>query len=110
MNILAFAVEGWDDGPCEIAIRGFRAAQEIPKAVTQFQGVTQNLMNLTKNKRYRVIGILMLLAGIFLVVAAFASEGRPAGAIPWLKLGPVGLMSFVGGIGLLFLPAKIKLK
>jgi hypothetical protein len=67
-------------------------------------------MNLTKNKWYLVIGILMLLAGIFLVVAAFASEGRPAGPIPWLKLGPVGLMSIVGGIGLLFLPAKIKLK
>jgi hypothetical protein len=52
----------------------------------------------------------MLIAGMVLVVAAFASEGRPAGSIPWLKLGPVGLMSLVGGIGLLFLPAKIKLK
>lgn len=90
--------------------RGFREPQEVPKPVAQFQGVTQNPMNLTKNKWYLVIGFLMLLAGIFLVVAAFASEGRPAGPIPWLKLGPVGLMSLVGGIGLLFLPAKIKLK
>jgi hypothetical protein len=67
-------------------------------------------MNLTKNKWYLVFGILLLLSGIFLVAMAFASEGKPAGPIPWLKLGPLGLMCFVGGIGFLFLPAKIKLK
>lgn len=65
---------------------------------------------MTKNKWYLVFGILLLLAGIFLVAMAFAAAGRPAGPIPWLKLGPVGLMCFVGGVGLLFLPAKIKLK
>jgi uncharacterized membrane protein HdeD (DUF308 family) len=67
-------------------------------------------MNLTKNKWYLVLGILLLLSGIFLIARAFAAEGKPAGAIPWLKLGPVGLMSFVGGVAFLFLPAKIKLK
>ena len=67
-------------------------------------------MNLTKNKSYLVIGILLLLSGIFLVAKAFAAEGHPAGPIPWLKLGPLGLMCFVGGVALLFLPAKIKLK
>ena len=67
-------------------------------------------MHLTKNKRYLVFGTLLLLSGIFLVAMAFAAEGRPAGAIPWLKLGPMGLMCIVGGVGFLFLPAKIKLK
>lgn len=67
-------------------------------------------MNLTSNKWYRLFGIVLLLTGIFLIVAAFHAEGRPAGPIPWLKLGPVGLMSFVGGVAFLFLPAKIKLK
>jgi hypothetical protein len=67
-------------------------------------------MNLTKNKWYLALGILLLLSGIFLIAMAFAAEGRPAGPIPWLKLGPFGLMCFVGGIGFLFLPAKIKLK
>jgi len=63
---------------------------------------------MTKNKWYIAFGILLLLAGIFLVVKAFAAEGHPAGPIPWLKLGPVGLMGIIGGIGFLFLPAKIK--
>jgi len=67
-------------------------------------------MNLTKNKWYRVFGILLLLAGILLIAKAFAAEGHPSGPIPWLKLGPVGLMCFVGGVAFLFLPAKIKLK
>ena len=67
-------------------------------------------MNLTKNKLYRVLGVLLLLSGVFLVTMAFASEGRPAGPIPWLKLGPIGLMCIVGGVAFLFLPAKIKLK
>ena len=65
---------------------------------------------MTKNKWYRVLGSLLLLAGIFLVAKAFAAQGRPAGVIPWLKLGPVGLMGIIGGIGLLFLPNNIKLK
>jgi uncharacterized membrane protein HdeD (DUF308 family) len=66
-------------------------------------------MNLTKNKWYRVIGSLMLVAGVFLVVRAFMAQGQPPGSFPWLKLGPVGLMSIIGGIGLLFLPTNIKL-
>ena len=65
-------------------------------------------MNLTKNKWYRVFGILLLLAGVLLIVMAFISEGHPAGSIPWVKLGPMGLMCFIGGVGFLFLPAKIK--
>ena len=65
-------------------------------------------MNLTKNKWYRVFGIMLLLAGIFLVAMAFAAKGRPVGPIPWLKLGPMGLMCFIGGVGFLFLPAKTK--
>jgi hypothetical protein len=65
-------------------------------------------MNLTKNKWYRALGLVMIPLGIFLTVAAFAAQGRPVGAVPWVKLGPVGLMSFVGGVGLLFLPSKIK--
>jgi hypothetical protein len=67
-------------------------------------------MNLTKNKWYRILEVLLLLIGIFLVVMAFAAEGRPAGPIPWLKLGPMGLMCFIGGVAFFFLPAKIKLK
>jgi len=67
-------------------------------------------MNLTKNKWYLVFGILLLVSGIFVVAMAFASEGRPAGAIPWLRIGPMGLMCIVGGVAFLFLPAKIKLK
>jgi uncharacterized membrane protein HdeD (DUF308 family) len=65
---------------------------------------------MTKNKWYRVFGILLLLSGIFLVVMAFAAEGRPVGPIHWMKLGPMGLMCFIGGVGFLFLPAKTKLK
>ena len=67
-------------------------------------------MNFTQNKWYRVFGVGLLLAGSFLVAKAFAAEGRPAGTIPWLKLGPIGLMCVVGGVAFLFLPAKIKLK
>jgi hypothetical protein len=65
---------------------------------------------MTKNKWYRVFGVLLLLAGIFLVAMAFASEGHPAGTIPWLRLGPLGLMFFVAGVGFLFLPSNIKWK
>jgi uncharacterized membrane protein HdeD (DUF308 family) len=67
-------------------------------------------MNLTKNKWYLAFGVGLLLSGIFLITRAFAAEGHPAGPIPWLKLGPVGLMCFVGGVAFLFLPAQIKLK
>ena len=69
-------------------------------------------MNLTKNKWYLALGSVLLVAGIFLVTKAFAAEGHlaPAGSVPWLKMGPLGLMCFVGGVALLFLPAKIKLK
>jgi hypothetical protein len=65
-------------------------------------------MNLTKNKWYRVLGIIMVPLGLFLVVAGLMAQGKPAGAVPWVKLGPLGLMLIVGGIGLLFLPSKIK--
>jgi len=41
---------------------------------------------------------------------ALKSQSQPAGGFPWVKLGPVGLMSIIGGIGLLFLPNKIKFK
>jgi len=67
-------------------------------------------MNLTKNKWYLVLGSLLLVAGVFLVAKAFGAEVHPAGSIPWLKMGPLGLMSIVGGVAFLFLPAKIKLK
>jgi hypothetical protein len=66
-------------------------------------------MNLTKNKWYRVIGILMLVMGVFLVAMAFAAANRLVLA-HWLKLGPMGIVCFVGAVGLLFLPAKNKLK
>src|ERR1017187_5203876 len=56
---------------------------------------------MTKNKWYRVFGIVLLLSGIFLVAMAFAAKGRPAGTIPWLRLGPMGLMCIVGGGGVL---------
>jgi len=65
-------------------------------------------MKLTKNKWYLVLGIIMVPLGIFLTVAGLAAQGKPVGAFPWVKLGPLGLMLFVGGIGLLFLPSKIK--
>jgi hypothetical protein len=67
-------------------------------------------MNLTKNKWYLALGSLLLVVGIFLVAKAFAAEHQPVGPIPWLKMGPLGLMCFVGGVAFLFLPAKIKLK
>jgi uncharacterized membrane protein HdeD (DUF308 family) len=66
--------------------------------------------NLTKNKWYLAFGTLLLLVGVFLVAKAFAAEGHPAGPVPWLKMGPLGLMSIVGGVAFLFLPSKIKLK
>ncbi len=50
----------------------------------------------------------MVPLGLFLTVAALTAQGRPVGAVPWVKLGPVGLMSIIGGIGLLFLPEKVK--
>jgi hypothetical protein len=53
---------------------------------------------------------LLLIVGIFLVVMAFANLHKPVVSIPWLRIGPLGLMSFVGGVALLFLPGKIKLK
>ena len=57
---------------------------------------------MTKNKSYLVLGIILLLVGIFLVVMAFVTPK------PWAKLGPMGLMCLVGCVGLLFLPAKTK--
>ena len=63
---------------------------------------------MTKNKWYRALGFVMLPLGLFLVIAAFVSQGKPVNGIPWVKLGPVGLMSIIGGVGFLFLPAKIK--
>ena len=50
----------------------------------------------------------MVPLGLFLTIAALAAQGHPAGSIPWVKLGPVGLMLIVGGVGFLFLPDKIK--
>ena len=67
-------------------------------------------MNLTKNKWYRLFGFVMVPLGLFLTVAALMSQGKPVGAISWVKLGPIGLMSIIGGVGLLFLPSKTKLK
>ena len=52
----------------------------------------------------------MLVAGVVLVVKALGAQGHGAAASVWLKLGPVGLMCVIGGIGLLFLPTNIKLK
>jgi len=66
--------------------------------------------NLTKNKWYLVFGFIMIPLGLFLTVAAFAAQGKHGLSFPWVKLGPVGLMLIVGGIGLLFLPTNIKLK
>jgi hypothetical protein len=65
---------------------------------------------MTKNKWYRALGFVMVPLGLFLVIAALMSQGKPVHGVPWVKLGPVGLMSIVGGIGLLFLPNKIKFK
>jgi hypothetical protein len=65
---------------------------------------------MTKNKWYRVLGFIMVPLGIFLTIAALAAQGKPVTGVPWVKLGPVGLMLIIGGIGLLFLPNKIKFK
>ncbi len=67
-----------------------------------------NRMNLTENKWYRLFGFVMIPLGLFLVIIAFVKQGQPAGTIPWVKLGPFGLMSIIGGVGLLFLPKRIK--
>jgi len=65
-------------------------------------------MKLTENKWYRALGFVMLPLGLFLVVAGLLAQGKPVGGVPWVKLGPLGLMLVIGGIGLLFLPAKVK--
>ena len=65
---------------------------------------------MTQNKWYRLFGFVMIPLGIFLTLAAFQAQGRPVTGVPWIKLGPVGLMLIIGGIGLLFLPDKIKFK
>ena len=65
-------------------------------------------MKFTKNKWYLALGLVMVPLGLFLIIAGLAAQGHSTGSIPWVKLGPVGLMSFIGGIGLLFLPEKIK--
>ena len=65
---------------------------------------------MTKNKWYRALGFVMVPLGISLTSTALVSQGKPAHGVPWVKLGPVGLMCIVGGIGLLFLPNKIKFK
>jgi len=65
-------------------------------------------MKLTKNKWYLAFGFVMIPAGLFLTIAGLVAQGHPAGHIPWVRLGPVGLMSIIGGVGLLFLPDKIK--
>jgi hypothetical protein len=64
-------------------------------------------MKVTKNKWYLAFGIVMIPLGLFLTVAGLLAQGHPADVV-WVKLGPVGLMSIVGGVGLLFLPEKIK--
>jgi len=66
-------------------------------------------MNFTQNKWYRALGFIMVPPGVFLTITAL-SQGKPVNGIPWVKLGPVGLMLIIGGIGLLFLPGKIKFK
>ena len=65
---------------------------------------------MTKNKWYRALGFIMVPLGLFLTVMALRSQSQAAGGFPWIKLGPVGLMLIIGGIGLLFLPNKIKFK
>ena len=65
---------------------------------------------MTKNKIYRAFGFVMIPLGLFLTLMALKSQGQAVGSFPWVKLGPVGLMSIIGGIGLLFLPNKIKFK
>ena len=65
-------------------------------------------MKFTKNKIYLVLGFVMVPLGLFLTIMALVKQGQPTGGVPWVKLGPVGLMSIIGGVGLLFLPEKIK--
>jgi len=65
---------------------------------------------MTKNKIYRAFGFVMIPVGLFLTVMALMSQGQTPGGFPWVKLGPVGLMLIIGGVGLLFLPNKIKFK
>ena len=65
---------------------------------------------MTKNKWYRALGFVMVPLGLFLTIMALKSQSQSAGGFPWIKLGPVGLMLIIGGIGLLFLPNKIKFK
>jgi hypothetical protein len=65
---------------------------------------------MTKNKIYRVLGFIMLPLGLLLTVMALKSQGQPPGNFLWVKLGPVGLMLIIGGVGLLFLPSSIKFK
>jgi len=65
---------------------------------------------MTKNKIYRALGFVMVPLGLFLTIMALKSQHQAAGGFPWIKLGPVGLMLIIGGIGLLFLPNKIKFK
>ena len=67
-------------------------------------------MNMTKNKWYRAFGLVMVPGGLFLTIMALKSQSQAAGSFPWVKLGPVGLMLIIGGIGLLFLPKNIKLR
>ena len=67
-------------------------------------------MKLTSNKWYRAFGFVMIPLGLFLTVMALTHQTPTAGSLPWVKLGPVGLMLIIGGVGLLFLPNKIKFK
>lgn len=66
-------------------------------------------MKITGNKWYRAFGFVMIPLGLFLTVMGLVKQGQPAGVL-WVKLGPVGLMSIIGGVGLLFLPNNIKFK
>lgn len=61
-------------------------------------------MKLTKNKWYLVFGLVMVPLGLFQTVMGLLKQGQPAGGVPWVKLGPLGLMLIIAGIGLLFLP------
>ena len=67
-------------------------------------------MNLTKNKWYLVLGILLLLAGIFLVAMAFAHLNQPVEKIPWVRIGPMGLMCFIGGVAIPVLAGQNQIK
>jgi hypothetical protein len=65
-------------------------------------------MKLSKNKWCLGFGSMLILLGLFLTIEGLAAQGHPAEKI-WLKLGPLGLMTVVGGVALLFFPEKIKL-